>query len=128
MYNELAINTSYSSLELHNNIFYLGRINNKAVVLSGGELNSDHNLFYPDLSGFVSINDQAVQDISELQQIYKKDNNSINSDPLFRNISTHDFSILQESPAPLMPEYIWVSVLIFWVIWYLPVKPPIWAL
>ncbi|MBP1669913.1 MAG: hypothetical protein H6Q21_2279, partial [Bacteroidetes bacterium] len=97
--NILGIVSGSSSVLINNNIFYLEQMTDKAFVVSGGDLESDNNIFFPDRFGFVSINDQDLQDLQDLQQKYTMDLNSFNTDPLFINALKHNFSIQYGSPA-----------------------------
>ncbi|MBN1183597.1 MAG: T9SS type A sorting domain-containing protein, partial [Bacteroidales bacterium] len=97
--NQQSLALTYASLKLFNNIFYMSSPDQKALSLGNGEIESDHNIFYPDQSGFVTIANKIFNNLDELQRELRIDLNSFNSDPMFVDIFSQNFSLSPESPA-----------------------------
>jgi hypothetical protein len=97
--NSASVSTDYAELTLHNNIFYLAKINDKAIEHNGTKLVSDYNLFYPNQDGLIRYNGENYTNLAEFQEIEGIDANSFTSDPKFVDIFSHDFSLKLESPA-----------------------------
>ncbi len=97
--NNAGISTDYGELTLHNNIFYLAKTGDKAINHSGKQLVSDYNIFFPDQEGLIIYNGKEYLDLTEFQQIEGIDKQSFASNPLFKDIYNHNFSLEPESPA-----------------------------
>jgi parallel beta-helix repeat protein len=97
--NNTGVSSDYAELTLHNNIFYLAKINDKAIDHNGTKLMSDYNLYYPNQDGLISYNGETYTNLAEFQEIEGIDANSFTSDPRFVDVFNHNFRLELESPA-----------------------------
>ena len=97
--NDQGITASYADLVIYNNIFYLTESDDVAINHSTDKLISDHNIFYPEQQGFISIASKAYKSLDEYQQDKGLDLNSFAEDPMFQDIYNKNFALLAESPG-----------------------------
>ncbi|MBN1415992.1 MAG: cadherin domain-containing protein [Bacteroidales bacterium] len=97
--NRQGVTNSYAELTLYNNIFYMTRTDDIAINDEFDKVISDHNIFYPEQSGFIKIGNQQFDNISEYQNLKGIDLNSFSADPRFVDAYNMNFSLREESPA-----------------------------
>ncbi len=97
--NRQGISTSYAELEVFNNIFYMPSSGDQAINHELDKLVSNHNIFYPEQDGFLSINKTEYNNLNDYQNSLAQDMNSNVTDPQFVDIYDKDFSLKTGSPA-----------------------------
>ncbi len=97
--NEKSVSASYGELTLYNNIFYLMKSGQKAIVNGSDKIVSDYNIFYPQQDGFIEIAARNFSKLDNLQQEMKIDLHSFNADPEFMDVYAEDFTLKSNSPA-----------------------------
>lgn len=97
--NKESVSVTYAELTLYNNIFYMDEPGQTALKLGAGKIQSDHNIFYPEQSGFVKIANAVYNSLQQLQLGMKIDLNSFNSDPQFVDMYNENFAVTEGSPA-----------------------------
>jgi hypothetical protein len=97
--NARGVSTSYATIKIYNNIFYLLDVGDKAINHSLDNLLSDHNIFYPEQDGFININNKSFNNLADIQQDMNIDLNSLIKDPLFVDIYNDNFTLNENSPA-----------------------------
>ncbi len=97
--NEQSLSVSYAELTLYNNIFFMTKSGQVAINHGTGKIQSNHNIFYPEQSGFIKINNSLFDNLNQLQQKLQIDLNSFNNDPLFIDMYNENFSLNPNSPA-----------------------------
>lgn len=97
--NEQSLSVSYAELTLYNNIFFMTKSGQVAINHGTGKIQSNHNIFYPEQSGFIRIANILFDNLNQLQQELKIDLNSFNNDPLFVDMYNENFSVNPKSPA-----------------------------
>ena len=97
--NSEGISSSFSGLKVYNNIFYLTSAGDQAINQKLDKLISDHNIFYPEQSGFLTVGTDIFNTLKDAQQAKNIDLNSITSDPLFVDVVNNNFNIRFNSPA-----------------------------
>jgi hypothetical protein len=97
--NNQGIVASYSDLVIYNNIFYLTRPGDVAINNNMDKMISDHNIFYPEQQGFITMATKAYSSLDEYQKDKGIDLNSFSDDPMFKDIYNENFALLAESPG-----------------------------
>jgi hypothetical protein len=97
--NAQGIAATYADLVIYNNIFYLTRSGDMAINNKMDHMVSDHNIFYPEQQGFITMAGKAYGSLKEYQQTEGLDLNSFTQDPLFLDVYNRNFELLPESPA-----------------------------
>lgn len=98
--NTIGISNTYTDLTLYNNIFYLVNSSDKAIFNNQlNQLISDHNIFYPEQTGFIQIGSKIYSSLREYQHDLGLDLNSITDDPAFVDAYNQNFSVASGSPA-----------------------------
>lgn len=97
--NRKCVSTSYAEILLYNNIFYMTQSGDQAIDLEMDKLVSNHNIFYPEQSGFITMKEDRYSSLSEFQTKTGLDINSLTADPLFVDVNSDDFSVEIESKA-----------------------------
>jgi parallel beta-helix repeat protein len=97
--NGQSLITSYSDIVLYNNIFYLTNEGDKAIQINPEKIVSDHNIFFPEQTGFITINGRPYNTLAEYQQEQVIDINSICQDPMFVDPSNANFKLQSSSPG-----------------------------
>ncbi|MBN1950891.1 MAG: cadherin domain-containing protein [Bacteroidales bacterium] len=97
--NRQGISASYAEVTLFNNIFYLAGAGDQAINHKLDKLVSNNNMFYPEQSGFIEIEDVQYNSLEEYQDYLGLDLNSFAKDPLFVDVYTNNFSVAGESKA-----------------------------
>jgi hypothetical protein len=97
--NTECISTSYASLTLYNNIFYLVDKGDLAIRHEMDKIMSDYNIFYPEQEGFINISDNKYNDINSYKNEKGLDYHSFSYDPLFIDVYNDNFNVFPQSPA-----------------------------
>jgi hypothetical protein len=97
--NNQGIITTYADLVIYNNIFYLTRSSDVAINNRMNKMISDHNIFYPEQPGFITIASKAFKTLIDYQQDKGLDLHSFSEDPMFRDIYRENFGLQAESPG-----------------------------
>jgi hypothetical protein len=97
--NQESVVATYGNLTLFNNIFYLSNPNQKAIISGSKTITSDHNIYYPEQTGFIEISNTKYNKLDQLRQNLKLDMHSLNMDPLFVDMINEDFALGNYSPA-----------------------------
>ncbi|MBN1599801.1 MAG: T9SS type A sorting domain-containing protein [Bacteroidales bacterium] len=97
--NDVGIVTTEADLVLYNNIFYLTSGGQQAVNHSLPMLVSDNNIIFPEQDGFIEIEGEVYNTLSDYQDHLGMDLNSFISDPMFNDIASNDFGVAPNSPA-----------------------------
>ena len=97
--NREAITYSGIQLNCHNNIFYLLEESDKALISSTKEVVSDHNIFYPERTGFISLDHYTYNTLQEVIEFEQLDINSMILDPCFLVPDEDNFQLSEHSPA-----------------------------
>jgi hypothetical protein len=97
--NNQGIVASYADLVIYNNIFYLTRTGDVAINSNMDKMISDHNIFYPEQRGFITMATKTYASLVEYQQDKGLDLNSFSEDPMFQDIYNENFGLLAESPG-----------------------------
>jgi hypothetical protein len=97
--NRQGITASYADLTIYNNIFYLTHKGDVAINNNVDKMISDHNIFYPEQKGFITIASKSYQSLNEYQKDMGLDLNSFTKDPMFQDMYNENFSISSMSPA-----------------------------
>jgi hypothetical protein len=97
--NQESLVTSYSDLVLYNNIFYMTKAGAKAINIKSQRLVSNFNIFYPQQSGFISVNGQQYNTLEAYQLGAGSDESSVIVDPEFEDATQSNFALKNTSPA-----------------------------
>jgi Secretion system C-terminal sorting domain/Cadherin domain/Right handed beta helix region len=97
--NNQGILTTYADLVIYNNIFYLTRSSDVAINDHSNKMISDHNIFYPEQPGFITVASKAFKSLLDYQQDKGLDLHSFAEDPMFRDIYKEDFELQSGSPG-----------------------------
>jgi hypothetical protein len=97
--NRQGISASYAEVSLYNNIFYLTRAGDQALYHKLDKILSNHNIFYPEQSGFVEISEVRYDNMDDYQKELGLDMNSFARDPEFMDIYSDNFSVTENSYA-----------------------------
>ena len=97
--NNQGILNTYADLVVYNNIFYLTRSSDVAISNRMSKMISDHNIFYPEQPGFITMASKAFESLLEYQQDKGLDLHSYSEDPMFQDIYRENFGLLAESPG-----------------------------
>jgi hypothetical protein len=73
--------------------------NDKAINHKLDKIVSDHNIFYPEQEGFLSIKNIEYNNLSAFQDEYDLDLHSFISNPLFIDVYNNNFDVEPGSPA-----------------------------
>jgi hypothetical protein len=94
-----AVAVSYAEMTLYNNIFYMNNVGEKALNCKPQRIVSDHNVFYPQQDGFISMDGLTFSTLADFQNYKGNDINSINNDPQFVDAQSDNFNLKESSPA-----------------------------
>jgi uncharacterized protein YjdB len=97
--NEKSVSMSYAELSLYNNIFFMTIPGQIAVKLGTENIESDHNIYFPEQDGFINIDNTSYDNLEYLQKTLKIDMNSFTSDPMFVDMYNDNFTVKANSPA-----------------------------
>jgi hypothetical protein len=97
--NRQGISSSYAEISLFNNIFYLTRTDDQALYHKLDKIVSNHNIFYPEQTGFVEISEVKYENLDEYQKDIGLDKNSFAIDPQFMDMYNDNFSVTDKSYA-----------------------------
>ncbi|MBN2349203.1 MAG: right-handed parallel beta-helix repeat-containing protein [Bacteroidales bacterium] len=110
-YNNLVgVVTGNSNLVLFNNIFYLTNSNDQAFIRGNVNFTADHNLYFPDHPGFISIEGKILNNLDEYKRELDIEKNSVNQDPLFQDTYINNFALQPGSPAIDAGTYTGISL------------------
>jgi hypothetical protein len=82
---------------LFNNIFYLTLAGDQAINHKLDKLVSNNNVFYPEQSGFIEVEETKYDNLADYQRYYGLDMNSFSEDPKFVDVYNDNFSVMPES-------------------------------
>lgn len=97
--NRQGISASYAEVTLFNNIFYMTEIGDQAINHKLDKLVSNNNIFYPEQTGFIEIEEVQYNKLSDFQYEKGLDVRSLANDPLFVDVYSNNFSVTEESHA-----------------------------
>lgn len=97
--NRQGVSASYAEVNLYNNIFYLTEASDQAINHKLDKLVSNNNIFYPEQTGFLEIEEAQYSTLADYQTVYGLDLNSFSKDPLFVDVYTNNFAVSNESEA-----------------------------
>jgi hypothetical protein len=97
--NRQAVSTSYAELSIMNNIFYLTEPGDQAINHELDKLVSNHNIFYPEQTGFIEIQNVSYNSLDEYRHQHGLDLNSFTQDPLFVDVYNDNFTVEPNSKA-----------------------------
>jgi parallel beta-helix repeat protein len=97
--NKTSISLDMAYMVSFNNLFYLLSQDDKAIKSEIVPENSNHNLYFPDLPGFITIAGEAMNSLQQYSMLYKVELNSLNSNPLLVDPANNDFSVQESSPV-----------------------------
>ncbi len=97
--NGTGVQMDSAGLMSFNNVFY--QVNPGDIAIEADVLpeNSNHNLYYPDQSGFITISGVPILNLKQYQSQFWLEGNSLNIDPQLINPDGGDFSVQPESPV-----------------------------
>jgi hypothetical protein len=97
--NSIGVQLDSASLVSYNNVFY--QLNPGDIAIAADVLpeNSNHNLYYPDNSGFITISGVPMGNLKQYQSQFRLESNSLNNDPLLVDPPGGDYSVHEESPV-----------------------------
>ena len=102
--NKNGISSVSAEIVAYNNIFNLENPGDLAIRHESDEIVSDHNIFYPEMVGFIYINGNEYNTIEDIQDNLGFDINSLTIDPAFNN--TENFELSVTSPAIDAGKYV----------------------
>ena len=82
-----------------NNIFYLTQPGDQAINHALDKLVSNHNIFYPEQTGFIQVEEVSYSTLDEYRNKYGLDLNSFTQDPLFVDVYNDNFTVEPGSKA-----------------------------
>jgi hypothetical protein len=97
--NRQGISASYAEISLFNNIFYLTSAGDRAINHELDKLVSNHNIYYPEQTGFIQIANLEYNKLNEIQDKLGLDMNSLTQDPMFVDTYNDNFGIENYSKA-----------------------------
>ncbi|MBN1950892.1 MAG: cadherin domain-containing protein [Bacteroidales bacterium] len=97
--NREAVDFKGLQLNLRNNIICLTSETDRALKTATEEVKMDHNIYFPERKGFVSLGNYSYNTLDDLNTYAAQDLNSLVVDPVFLFPGQDDFNLASHSPA-----------------------------